>query len=358
MAARKTTIGISAAEFASKVKSKTTGPVSVIIEENKLAVENLFSLVKKELIESGTEDFCFELMHADSDSVTGGSIVGAAETVSMMSGFRVVWVKYADELTSSDLDTISEYIERAIAQNISDVLLVLVFSYFDKRTKFSKFVISKNIVVECKAESIKNVSFYVQKQYGKSITQGAVDLIKKLAGDDALAMKNELDKVCVYLGDTEQITEQHIAEICMESVAKNEWELTNYVLNGDTASVFKFLAELEKSGLDEMYRHAIISSTVLKLKQAKDAARSGTIYKNFYMYPNPNRVVKHVNSFSEEQMKDLLSWLMYSEIGAKGGNLPVKILGDVTCLKASGGIKKEKAKQVENKAINLNSFFD
>ena len=105
MATRKTaSIGITPASFASKVKSKTTGPACVIIEENKLTVENLFSLVKKELITPGTEDFCLEVMHADSESVTGGTIVGAAETMSMMGGFRVIWVKYADELAAADLD--------------------------------------------------------------------------------------------------------------------------------------------------------------------------------------------------------------------------------------------------------------
>jgi len=337
MATRKTN-GMTPAAFASKVKSKTTGPVCVIIEENKLAVENLFSLVKKELIEPGTEDFCFEVMHADSDSVTGGSIVGAAETISMLGGFRVVWVKYADELAAADLDTISGFIEKSLEQQLNDVLLVLVFGYFDKRTKFSKLVSSKGIVVECKAETIKDIPSYVQKNYGKTITSGAVELIKRLAGSDALAAKNEIDKACLYVGDAENISEKDVAEICMDSAARNEWELTNYILKGDTAAVFKFLAELEKSGLDDMYRHAIITMAVTRLQEARADAKSGALFNryNFYKYPEPNRISKYVSGITDGRMADVLAWMMYSEIGAKGGNLPVKIVDDIAALKASG----------------------
>ena len=355
MATRKTTsIGSTPAAFAAKVKSKSTGPACVIIQENKLTVENLFALVKKELIAPGTEDFCLEVMHADSESVTGGTIVGAAETISMMGGFRVIWVKYADELASTDLDTIADFFEKAIKNNIDDVLLVLVFGYFDKRTKFSKFAVKSNIVVECKADSIKDIPAYVKKQYEKTITKGAVELIKKLAGNDALATKNELDKACLYVGETENITENDVAFICLDSAARNEWALSNYILNGDSAAVFKHLSELEKSGLDEMYRHAIITTAAINLQEAREALRSGALYRNFYKFRDPQRIEKHVRAINEKQMSDLFSWLMYSEIGVKGGNLPVKLLGDIACIKATGDAPKVESGKATKK---IDLFF-
>ena len=351
---RTTSIGITPASFASKVKSKSTGPACVIIEENKLTVENLFAVVKKELISPGTEDFCLEIMHADSESVTGGTIVGAAETMSMMGGFRVIWVKYADELAAIDLDTIADFFERAIEQKLDDVLLVLVFGYFDKRTKFSKFAVKNNIVVECKADTIKDIPAYVMKQYGKTITKGAVELIKKLAGNDALATKNELDKACLYVGNAENVTENDAAFICLDSAARNEWALSNYILNGESAAAFKHLSELEKSGLDEMYRHAIITTAAINLQEAREALRSGALYRNFYKFRNPQLIEKHLRAITEKQMSDLFGWLMYSEIGAKGGNLPVKLLGDITCIKAVGVDSDSGATKHQKK---IDSFF-
>ncbi|RLD11092.1 MAG: DNA polymerase III subunit delta [Chlamydiae bacterium] len=355
MATKKTaSIGITPASFAAKVKGKSTGPACVIIEENKLDVENLFILVKKELISPGTEDFCLEIMHADSDSVTGGTIVSAAETMSMMGGFRVIWVKYADELAAADLDIIANFIEKAIDQKLDDVLLVLVFGYFDKRTKFSKFAVRSDIVVECKADSIKDIPAYVKKQYDKKITKGAVELIKRLAGNDALATKNELDKACLYVGDAESVTENDVAFICLDTAARNEWSLSNYILNGDSAAVFNLLSELEKAGLDEMYRHAIITTAAINLQEARQAQRSGTLYRNFYKFREPQLIERHLRSVTEKQMSDLFSWLMYSEIGAKGGNLPVKLLGDIACIKAAGKGSDSATSKEYNK---INSLF-
>jgi len=355
MATKKTaSIGITPASFAAKVKSKSMGPACVIIEENKLTVENIFTLVKKELITPGTEDFCLEIMHADSDSVTGGTIVGAAETMSMMGGFRVIWVKYADELAAADLDTVADFFEKAIEQKLDDVLLVLVFGYFDKRTKFSKFAIKNNIIIECKADTLKDIPAYVMKQYGKSITKGAVELIKKLAGNDALATKNELDKACLYVGDAENVNEESIASICLDSAARNEWALSNHILNGDSKTVFKHLSELEKNGLDDMYRHAIITTAVINLQEARDAVRNGALYRNFYKFRNPQLIEKHLRTVTEKKMSDLLGWMMYSEIGAKGGNLPVKLLGDITCVKASCSNPVTEPVKYTKK---INSFF-
>jgi len=347
-------IGIPPASFAAKVKSKSTGPACVITEENKLTVENLFALVKKELISPGTEDFCLEVMHADSDSVTGGAIVSAAETMSMMGGFRVIWVKYADELAAADLDIIANFFERAIEQRLDDVLLVLIFGYFDKRTKFSKFAVKNNIIVECKADTIKNIPAYVMKQYSKTITKGAVELIKKLAGNDALAAKNEIDKACLYVGDAANVTEKDIAFICLDSATRNEWALSNHILDGNSAATFKHLSELEKSGLDDMYRHAIITTAAINLQEAREALRSGALYRNSYKFQNPQLIEKHLRNVTEKQMSDLFSWLMYSEIGAKGGNLPIKLLGDIACLKAVGNSSEFKVPESGKK---INSFL-
>lgn len=355
MATKKaTSVGISPAAFAAKVKNKSTGPACVIIEEDKLAVENLFAFVKNELISPGTEDFCFEVMHADSESVTGGSIVGSAETMSMMGGFRVIWVKYADELATDDLDTIAVFFEKALEQKLDDVLLVLVFGYFDKRTKFSKAAVKMNIVVNCKTASIKDIPGFVKKQYGKTISPGAVALIKKLAGNDALATKNELDKVCMYVGDAENVTEKDVAYICFDSAARNEWALTDYILRGDFEAVFKLLSEFEKSGVDDMYRHAIITTAINRLQEGCNDMRTGALYKKFFMYREPRVIEKHLRSLSGKQLSDMFSWMMYSEIGAKGGNLPVKLLGDIACIKSAGGVPKAEPGKTSEK---LDLFF-
>jgi hypothetical protein len=140
----------------------------------------------------------------------------------------------------------------------------------------------------------------------------------------------------------------------LDSAARNEWELSNYILNGDPKTAFKHLAELEKAGLDDMYRHAIITTAAISLQEARDALRSGGLYRNLFKFRNPQLIEKHLRSVNEKQMSDLFAWLMYSEIGAKGGNLPVKLLGDITCLKAACG--KSESKIIQS-SKEINSFF-
>ncbi len=329
--------------FAALVKKRSLGPAYILAGEDTQAIERLFSLVRKELIPAGAEDFNLEVMHAESDAVTAAEIITAAETVPFMGGFRVVWVKHAEELLSAELEAIADFLKSLADQPRSDVLLVLTFGALDKRTKFAKAVYKLNAVVECAPGELRNVAAYVKEEYGKQITPSAVALIDELAGGDARAACNEIEKVCTYIGERDTVTETDVADVCFDSAARNEWELADRILQGDLSHALEALVNIRQAGVDVSYQHAIIATAISRLPAARAALRDGTFYKRWaefrVSYKDPKRaaIERHLRSLTDSELASALSWLMYMDIGVKGGNLPASVLTDIACLKSCVG---------------------
>ena len=329
---------ISSTALASKIKSRDIGSAYVFVGEDTFAMENMFSMVRKEFVPPESEEFNLELLHADSDSVTAAEIITAAETVPFLGGMRVIWVKYVHELPSSELDILGAYLEKLANAPREDLLLVLLFSELDKRTKFAKSVAKLNLVVEFTLGEIKSISDYIFSKYNKQISRSGEAFLEKLTGGNSLSLRNEIEKVCMYVGDKEQITEDDVMNICSDTAKRNEWLLSDLILQGNFPGLLKLLGDIRREGIDDMYQYTIISMAICKLPTARAALRDGTLYRRkweFFRGQNLKPVENHLRALSEKQLALLLSRLMYMEIGFKGANLPKSLLNDFACFAAT-----------------------
>ena len=184
---------ISSTAFASKIKSRDIGSAYVFVGEDTFAMENMFSIVRKEFVPPESEEFNLELLHADSDSVTAAEIINASETVPFLGGFRVIWVKYVHELPTSELDILGAYLEKIASAPRDDLLLVLLFSELDKRTKFAKSVAKLNIIVEFTLGEIKSIGDYIYSKYNKQISRPGEAFLDNLTGGNSLSLRNEIE---------------------------------------------------------------------------------------------------------------------------------------------------------------------
>ncbi len=329
---------ISSAAFASKIKSQDIGSAYVFVGEDSFAMDNMLSIVRKEFVPPESEEFNLELLHADSDSVTAAEIINAAETVPFLGGMRVIWVKYVHELPASELDILGVYLEKITKSPQEDLLLVLLFSELDKRTKFAKLVSKLNLTVEFTLGEIKSINDYIFSKYNKQISRTGETFLEKLTGGNSLSLRNEIEKVCMYVGDREKITEEDVINICSDTAKRNEWALSDLILQGNLSGLLKLLEDIRREGIDDMYQYTIIAMAISKLPTAQAALRDGTFFRRkweFFRGQNLKPVENHLRALSEKQLALLLSRLMYMEIGFKGANLPKTLLNDFACLAAT-----------------------
>lgn len=332
------TSGMTPAELLACARRGELGCAYVLAGDDTLTVEQLLGAVRAAVLTPETEEFNYEALDAEAEGVTCAEIIAAIDTVPFMGGVRLVVVKHVEALPASEMEALGEHIAQQVDAERRDVVVVLLSRELDKRTKFAKQMTGLGIVVECAAGSVRDPAQAAREQFGKGMSSGAAVMLKELSGGDARVLANEVEKVCLYVGTRERVTEEDVMAVCVDAALRNEWEVADRLLQGDAGKALQVLRDMREGGVDAVYECTIVASAISRLPGARAAARDGSLFKRWgefrLSYNNPaDRVAeRRVRGLSERQLAGALRWLMYMDIAVKGTNLPADILADVTCL--------------------------
>jgi DNA polymerase-3 subunit delta len=333
--------GVTPAAFSALVSQHALGPVYVLAGEDTHAIGAALEQVRAAYVTPATQDFNYEMLHADSESVNAAQITGAADTLPFMGGTRVVLVKHVHELRADELDALGTYCEMLVASGRTDVVLVLAMNELDKRTRFAKRLYDKQIVVEYALGSVQDVAVVARERYGKTLARDAAQLLQEICDGNARAAYQEIEKVCLYAGARAQITREDVLRVCVDTTQRNEWELAEQLLQGDTGAALAALQALRENRTDALYQYAIVATGISRLAAARAALHDGSLYKRFYefrlgyQHPGRPRVEHYLRGLAEQNLTAALQALAYLDIAAKASALPVETMLDMTCALAA-----------------------
>ena len=110
------------------------------------------------------------------------------------------------------------------------MLLIIVMSALDKRLKFTKTIQKLGAIIDCEPEPIRDLGEYAQKHFNKTLTPDGERAFSEIVGTDTRKVASEMEKVSLYTGDRQEITEADVMAICADSNIQDEWELRNCLL--------------------------------------------------------------------------------------------------------------------------------
>jgi DNA polymerase-3 subunit delta len=326
------------AQFITQVDKGALQSIYVFAGDDLQAMEHAVTALRRACVPGDLQDFCLEVLHAESDAVTGAEIVAAAETMPFMGSTRVVIVKHADELRADDLAPLADYLETLTREPRAGVVLVLMFSALDKRTKFARAAYAGKVVVEFAAAPVTDVAAAMQARHGKTISPGAVRILEEFLEGDPRGAYAELEKVCLYVGERDTVTEADVLAVCVDSATRNEWELAERLVQGNREAALEALRRMRQGGADTIYQYTIIATALSRLPGAAAALQNGTLYKNWQTYrvsysdPHRRAIEQHLRALTPADQARILRWLMYLDICLKGTALPGELLCELTCL--------------------------
>ncbi len=340
MATRKpeTAEAIAPAVIVARAKQGTLGPVHVLVGDDTQAIGRICAAVKAAYVPAENQDFNFEAISGDDDATTAAHIVSAAETMSLMGGCRVVWVKHADELPASELEALAGSLDALCTR--PDLVLVLVCGALDKRTKFAKAVQAAGIVVDCSAGAVRDVAAALQERYGKQMAPDAARLLQERVGGDVNTAWQELEKLSLYLGDRTTATRDDVLLVCADTAQRNEWEIANRLLEGDAGGALVALQDMRRNAQDAIYQHTIVAMSASRVPAARAALLDGSLHqrwREFRVSRGATGVERRLRAADPRALAASLRWIMYADIAAKGTSLPTELLTDMACLIACTG---------------------
>ena len=331
----KTEEGINPENFVSRLDSLDFGNFYVLLGEDFTRAEQFLETLRARLVPAGTEDFALEIITVDKDHNGAGEIIGAAETLPFMGGFRLVIVRHGEELDAAALEALGEYAAKTYEEKRDNMLLVICMSSLDKRLKFTKTLMKLNAIIDCEPEPVRDLSEYAKKHFNKTLTPGGERAFSEIVGSDTRKVAAEMEKVSLYTGEREEITEEDVMAICADSNIQDEWMLRNCLLSGDMEGTLSALRNLrlDPSGSEEGI-FAKLTYVISDLPVIAEAAKRGDM-RAARVYPGNPRYYAMKNFLSElpvEKQRKILTLMMYEMIAFRGSNLPKDIMNDLACI--------------------------
>ena len=266
-----------------RLDRKEVGPLYLLTGEETFMIDEALGKIKDVVLADGLADFNLNVFYASDCSAQ--DIRDAVETLPMMASRRLVIVKQAQDLTASELETLTPLIEQPVDSSV----LVLVASKADMRKKFFKLYENKGFVVKYVRPFENQLGpwiGYIAKKYEKTLTPEAVEVMKEWVGANLTEINNEMAKVSQFVGERAEINVEDIRAVVSKSRVETVFELVNCMGRGDCAGSFVHLANLLDNGQNEVgvlamairhFRILLLCQEALKegLSQPQIASRAG-----------------------------------------------------------------------------------
>ncbi len=215
------------------------------------ALKNLMA----KLLPAGLE----EMNLTDLNDPDADALIAAAETLPFMGEKRLVVARDCSLLTAGrkaeDEDkaaALCAYVERIPP---TTCLLFYVKGKADGRKKLYTLLKKRGAIVDFSPMSDSECAVWAQKTMRRMHKQLENDLAQKLVftvGRDAALLKQEMDKLCAYLGEREQVTAEDIDLICTRSTECTVFQMVDAQVAGSHDTAFALLRDMLRSGEDRI----------------------------------------------------------------------------------------------------------
>jgi len=227
-------------------------PVYLIIGEERLLVEQVTSVIRRKVAESGVPGLNDDVL--DVPGVSLDEALQIARTMPMMARQRFVMIRNVEhwesekkgkkgDATGLGLDAWLKYQQTA---DLSTVL-VLVAPKLDKRRKLYTQAKKDDWLVSCETPKRHELPSWIREravERGNKISHAVADLLAELAGPELSNVADALERVSLFVGLGNEVTEDAVAECVVRLRTGTVWELVSAVGRRDAAASLELLDDV------------------------------------------------------------------------------------------------------------------
>lgn len=191
------------------IKGKKYDPVYFLTGEESYYIDQISDLIEDTVLDEGEKAFNQLIVYGKDTEFK--SVVDDARQFPMMSSFRVVIVKEAQEM--KDIQGLEKYVTNPSLSTI----LVICYKYkkLDKRTSLAKALTSNAVYFESKKIYDNQLASWIISYAGNKgfkITPDAAGLMAEYIGAELSKLSNELEKLFINLAAQKKITIEDVRE--------------------------------------------------------------------------------------------------------------------------------------------------
>jgi len=281
-------------DLSNNLKQGNFLPVYIFEGDEPFFINRALELVIEESLEDDQKDFNLNILYGrDTDSI---SIVNHSKRYPVMSDKNVVIVREAQDL--KDIDSLSSYIGNL---NPNTILAIgLKGKKLDKRKSLYKSIRNNKDVLHISFKKLyeNQIPYWIDSEVqnrGMKITQKASILLTENIGSDLLRINHELEKICAFLGNKNEIDEKVVEHITGFSREFNNFELVKSLATKNLSKAYK----ISKSFSENPKKNPVIASISILFSSFSKAL----VYSNI-SNKNSKNVLQELN-ISEYALRDI-----------------------------------------------------
>lgn len=265
-------------ELKQKINSRIFDRIFLIFGEEKMYVKADCEYLVEKLCGKNPTEFNFHSFSKDYDL---DDIAVAVQVVPFMSEYNVVVISDydANNQPKSDVDRLL-----AILENVSDgCVVILAYPTLEQDPKklganfksIYNYVKKHGTVCQNNRETDISLARQIVRWADKrsiKIEQADAYKLQEYVGDDLYTIKNELDKLCNYVGDGGLITGAEIELLVTKRLEANIFKLTDEIVACNSTKAFEILDTLFYQKADSNEIISVISMAYMDFYRARVAA--------------------------------------------------------------------------------------
>lgn len=277
---------ISESDLKKQIKISQLSKIYFLFGDEKFLVKHYLKCIEDSVLKNGDSTFNFHSFYGE--NLDADDLFSAVTAVPFLSEKKCVRIIDLDITKTSDsllkkiktvIETVPESTVLIISQNNIDVNL----KKSSKWSNFIKFINKYGDTCEFNHLTdlqISKVLISWAKKQDVSLSTNMAYLIINYCGRDLLCLKNEMEKLCAFVGKEAEVTAQDIERIVVKDITANIFSIGRHILNKDADSAFKELHILLDKKEEPTAILSILSMTYLDMYRVFTSKFSGESQDN------------------------------------------------------------------------------
>lgn len=209
-------------------------------------------------------------------------LADSAQTLSFTSPHRLIMLSgMSGDERGADITTLTEAVKTALSFPLAGVTMVLpIPKLLEKSSGLVKLAEShaQALSVRFFADTARDLAPFIQselKALGKSIEADALHLMVEGLGADRDIARREVEKLALYAGEDNPVTETHVFESLSGAIAADAFRLAEAVGARNTPLADKLLQHLQQQGEDLSAAYSLTLRHLGQLRLAQNLKAQG-----------------------------------------------------------------------------------
>ena len=267
-------------EFFSALKKGDTAPCYLFEGREELTKRSALKALQAKVI---TGDFA-DMNYARLTDPAPDALIAAAETLPFLSDKRFLEIRDCAMLQG---DKSKEYDEEEAVKRLSEYfdhlpdtvcMVFYVRGKADGRKKMYNVLKKKAVIVSFEPLEDRELTQWIAKslqKMGKKISQSACQRLWFSAGRDLTLLENELGKLAAYVDGREEVTEEDVAAVGVQTTEYKVFDLTDALLSGRASQAMGMLETLLRDGEERLGLLPMLGRQCRQLKYARALSAQG-----------------------------------------------------------------------------------